>query len=356
VLLAIALTPLDAPPAHALVGPEPGSSPFRIDFVGQEDFWHLDFDTAAGWDFGDRESYRCALVEYFSAGQLVALIEFERLVVPDRPQNYLVLNDRSGAEHDDGPSSPPLPDPLPPEYVAAGYGHGDICGMPAGAGPLEFEGTDHFPHGTQIDLVSSADESVITTLDLHAPGTWPQSECIKPYWVPGNQPGEAYLWWDDDLPVQVGMDGPLCDYGGVGGGPIEAVAVARAFVRWTAPGIGACTRDWESGDQCTGMAQPTPDPQRSTVSLQLRGHLRALGFVGAPGGSGECLGARTVLVQRRASGSWRTMGTELTSATGYYSMPIADREGTYRTRVVGTTLASGLVCQTAVSHRRAYGG
>jgi hypothetical protein len=349
---ALAFTQLAAIPAHALIGPEPGSSGFRIDFVGEEDFWHLDFDTASGWDFADRESYRCALVEYFQGGQLLALVEFERVSVPDRSANYLLINDHYGAEHNDGPSSPPFPDPIPSPYDPEG--DGDICGLPAGSGPLEFEHTDHFPHGTQLDLISSADESVITTLDLHAPGTWPQSECIKPYWVPGNEPGEAYLWWDDDLPVQVGMEGPLCDYGGVGGGPIEAFAVARAFVRWTAPGIGVCTRDWESGDQCTGSPPPTPDPQHSAVSLRLSGHLRASGFVRAHGGSGECLGARTVRVQRRASGSWRTIGTDLTTDTGYYSLVVADRAGTYRTRAVGVTLTSGMVCHTAVSRKRVY--
>jgi hypothetical protein len=352
VAVAFVLIQAAALPAHALIGPEPGSDPFLIDFVGEEDFWHLRFDTATGWDFADRESYRCALVEFFQNGQLAALVEFERLAVPGRDENYLILNDRYGAEHHDGPSSPPFPDPVPTPYDPDG--DGDICGLGRGAGALEFEHTDHFPHGTQIDLISTADDSVITTIDLHAPGTWPQSECVKPYWVPGNEPGEAYLWWDEDLPVEVGMGGPVCDYGGVGGGPMEAFAVARAFVRWTAPGIGACTRDWESGDRCTGAPPPSQDPHHSTVTLQLRGHLRAFGFVRAHGGADECLGNRTVRVQRRASGSWRTAGTDLTTDTGRYSVVVADRAGTYRTRVVGVTLASGMVCQTGVSHKRVY--
>jgi hypothetical protein len=50
------------------------------------------------------------------------------------------------------------------------------------------------------------------------------------------------------------------------------------------------------------------------------------------------------------------MGTDVTTSSGYYSISLADREGTYRTRVVGTTLASGDVCQTALSRKRVHGG
>jgi hypothetical protein len=126
-----------------------------------------------------------------------------------------------------------------------------------------------------------------------------------------------------------------------------------------AANTGVCTHDEIDGSRCTGMTdQPPPGggPHRSTVTLELRGHLRAFGFVGAPDGTMACMAGRTVRVERRVSGHWRTSRTDVSSSSGYFSIRLADREGTYRTRVVGTTLASGDVCQTAVSRKRVYGG
>jgi hypothetical protein len=126
-----------------------------------------------------------------------------------------------------------------------------------------------------------------------------------------------------------------------------------------AANAGVCTHDELAGSRCTGMTGPQPPgpggDQSARVSLRLRGHLRAFGFVGAPAGEDACLGTRTVRVERRASRHWHTVATDLTSATGFYSVRLGDRAGTYRTRVVGTTLATGEVCETAVSRKRHHG-
>jgi hypothetical protein len=142
------------------------------------------------------------------------------------------------------------------------------------------------------------------------------------------------------------------------GGDQEPSAVARMLVIPVASNTGVCTHDDLDGSRCTGLTGPQPPApggdQRSSVSLRLRGHLRAFGFVNARGGGSECLGSRTVRVERRVSGGWRTMATDLTSATGFYSVRLGDQQGTYRTRVVGTTLATGDVCQTGVSPKREH--
>jgi hypothetical protein len=143
------------------------------------------------------------------------------------------------------------------------------------------------------------------------------------------------------------------------GGEQEPSAVARMMVIPVAANAGVCTHDELAGSRCIGLTAPQPPApggdQRSTVGLRLRGHLRAFGFVNAPGSGGVCLGTRTVRVERRQSGHWHTVATDLTSATGFYSVRLGDRAGMYRTRVVGETLATGEVCQTDVSPKRTHG-
>jgi hypothetical protein len=331
---ALALVAL-AQPVSALPGPDPGDADPEFSVVlaplhpETEPFDVLEFARADGWDFGDRESYRCAYVERFDAqGNLLFKIELER---SDDYQPGTVINDRGGMESGEG-GAPPA----------------EGCGSPPGEGAWHPSGEDHFPHHTHQHLFVDGVELTGAFLDLH------RDDCARAYWTPGDEPGEAVLWWDEDGPQHTHPDGPPLP---CGGGDQEPSAVARMMVIPVAANAGVCTHDEIDGSRCRGMTQ-TPPPgggaHPSTVTLELRGHLTAYGFVGAPDGTGACAGARTVRVDRRASGRWRTVGTEHTTSSGFYSIRVRDRAGTYRTRVVGTTLASGDVCETAVSRKRVY--
>jgi hypothetical protein len=311
-----------------------------IDFLedGSDTIYDRVFFTRAdGWDFGDREGYRCAFVERFDAqGNLLFKVEFEQNL--DYPVPMSIL-DHGGMETGDGgvPHNPT-----------------DICGSVPGVNENRWLHTpateDHFPHHTHQHLFVNGVEDPTALIDLH------RDDCSRGYWTPGDEPGEAILWWDEDFPEHThpGSDPLPC-----GGGGEEPEAVAHMLVIPVAANAGVCTHDELDGSRCAGMVagQPTtPTDHESTVSLRLRGHLRATGFVGADDGFGNCAAARTVQIQRRVAGSWRTKGTDLTAASGYYSLRVPDRQGMYRTRVTGTTLASGDVCETAVSHKQRYRG
>jgi hypothetical protein len=83
-----------------------------------------------------------------------------------------------------------------------------------------------------------------------------------------------------------------------------------------------------------------------SVSLQLRRHLRASGFVLVGDGFSACANNVPVKIQRRrlSGGLWRTIALVATGSTGFYSVHVADRPGEYRARAVRTVLASGDIC------------
>ena len=57
----------------------------------------------------------------------------------------------------------------------------------------------------------------------------------------------------------------------------------------------------------------------------------------------------TVRVQRRQSGRWRTVGSDVTNANGNYSIGSVRRAGRYRAVAPRQTLTSGDVCNRARS-------
>jgi hypothetical protein len=57
----------------------------------------------------------------------------------------------------------------------------------------------------------------------------------------------------------------------------------------------------------------------------------------------------SVRIQRRVSGTWRTVAEVLTANDGSYRVRVADRIGKYRARAIRTVLASGDVCARATS-------
>jgi len=335
-----------AAPADALVGPDPGphDSPlFRFNFVRQGDGtvvdqvtfdWSVDGQT--GWDFGDRAGYACAFAEYLLHGQVAFRIEFQRAMVQDDAA-YVFINDKFGS----------------PESSDVGGSHPFTCGVPGvhgrGGESVVWDGSDHFPHHSMVHLFENGAEVLAPNggpaLDLM------RDDCARGYWVPGDEPGEVWLWWDEDGPTEHAPGMPLpC-----GGGPIEPVPVARGFIppQYLAEGIEVCVMDELAGDRCETAADAAPPPAEhpSAITLRLRGGLRAIGHVLIPDGASGCLAAREVVVERHGPSRWTSVGRDLTANGGRFSARLPDRSGAYRARVREGTLATGDVCHEAVSDR-----
>ncbi|MGH2659737.1 MAG: hypothetical protein ACRDHS_08755 [Actinomycetota bacterium] len=347
-LLALLLTCLGlaalAGPALAVPGLDPNWVPAEFEVITMQktgDGNHVEFDrlpfvrSLPGWDFGDRQGYVCAFVEYFdNNGELLFVVNFERVegLTQANGDPYALINDKGGVEISDNPELDTL--------------KGELCGEPEHVGAT-YDGSDHFPHYTQhtpdAPFQFYRNGTAFASLDLR------RDECARGYWAPGNEPGEAWLWWDEDGPTNDGHSNLAC-----GGGSDEPIAVVRAYVTDMAPGVSVCTEDSLAGDRCAESTSPSSEEHRSRVTLRLRGDIRASGYVKIPDGTAECKGDRTVRIQRRVSGHWRTVGRDQTTANGYYAAQLAPREGGYRARVLEMSLADGLICMAATSGRRVY--
>jgi hypothetical protein len=301
-------------PADGLPGPDPTDSPdhFQIVVYGTGDDGEREiFDApmflrADGWDFGDREAYRCAYAEYIVNGEVLFKVEFERLLVPGHDGNYVVINDRGGMETGDGdtPASPV-----------------DLCGMPAGAGPRSWDGSPFVPGGVSLPVFRDGQPLVTMTF----PET--VSTNVETHYTGGDDPGEAYMWY-----VEAGEAND---------------AVLRIQIVPMAPGVSL-------QDQ-----PPTPPPgsdHESRISLRLEGRLKAVGHVRVPDGAAECKDDRVVVIERRSRARWADVGRDLTRASGSYSQRLRAEDGVYRARVLRSTLPSGEICLAATSQRMDYRG
>jgi hypothetical protein len=197
---------------------------------------------ADGWDFGDRAAYRCGWAEYFQGSNEKFEVTFKGV------SNYsgsFQINDKFGAQ---------LPGDDPSVDTKLMCWEDPLKGTNFVA-----DGTDHFPHmihaGDGLTFYQDGEPMLDAQgdpvfIDLRQP------DCAKLYWVPGDEPGEAWLWWDED--------GPTFSHGegegdlGCGGGPMEAVAIVQATVRHADPGIGYCTVSLHE-EQCFN-AEPPPTP------------------------------------------------------------------------------------------------
>jgi large repetitive protein len=90
------------------------------------------------------------------------------------------------------------------------------------------------------------------------------------------------------------------------------------------------------------------------VTLSLRGDLTAFGRVGVRDGYDPCAQAATVLIQRRASGHWRTVARVASGQGGAYLVRLPGQSGSYRALVLKRTLASGDVCGRAASRAKTH--
>lgn len=306
----IVLVPLTA---NAVPGPEPGSQPFQINFKNLDEGTNvdtIDFHTDTGWDFGDRGAYRCAWVEHYTDGALDFVVAFDRVAGAD----YMLVNDSGGAESSNECAS-------------------------SDNGQSVFDASDHFPHGTEITF--SRNGVPIDGINL-------DRGCSSGYYSPGDEPGEAWLWWDPDGPQETEMGLGNCN-----GGPEEPVAVVRIHAVSLAGGVSVCTADRVDGNVCGAPGSPSPS-HASELTLTLRGSIRASGSVRVLDGTAACEGNRPVLIERRSAGHWKTVGRDRTTATGRYSKHIRGRDGLYRAQVLATQLSTGDTCAAAASRRRSF--
>ena len=319
--------------AQAIPGPDPqdGDSSFEIfisasanpgSALSERDVDRTAFGEATGWDFGDRAAYNCAYVEFFESD--TKLFEITYKAVSDY-NGALQINDKFGVETiDDG-------------ATASCWGSDD-------AQTFVHDGSDHFPHSTSLVFHDMATGAEIARIDY-------PSQCTHLYWTPGNEAGEAWLWWDEDGPEDKLDHGDgLC-----GGGPAEPIALVQAKVRHLTRDVEACTTDAMDGDMCFVGNETAHSVFASNVTLRLRGSIRATGVVRVPDGTPECRRGRIVVIERRASSGWGKVGRDRTSGTGRYAEHIRARDGVYRARVREATLATGDTCQAATSRMRSFG-
>ena len=232
----------------ALPGPDPASGPFEIivskpidvnNVKGAEEIMdRLVLQRTDGWDGGDREGYSCAYVEFYDDG-LAFEVTFEQLLPEFGGTDWVKINDKNAPDSNDNVKGDP---------------RGDYCGAEQNMFP--FDGSDHFPHLIHAGdgLTFFRDGSEIARLDLA------EGSCDDSYWVPGDQPGEAWLWWDEDGPT--GSHNHQENDLACGGGPIEPVPVLRAYVNFAEPDIDYCTHG-AHGDTCTFETEPDPSPSAS---------------------------------------------------------------------------------------------
>ena len=218
-------------------------------------------ERSRGWDFGDREGYGCLFFEYQESGTIKMIVEVEQrqgyevFLPPDRIAR---LNDQGGAENNDGPSSPPFPNPIPSMYQPNGSAKGgfDVCGDPGGQGTWDYGTEDHFPHLVighaphAVTVYKNDAEHEITTTDLNDLVIL-NGECEINYWAPGDEASELVLWRDLDGPqfAHEGGDPLEC-----GGGEDEPFAIARLLFKYLASDFGVCIHDEDAPGEhvCSG--------------------------------------------------------------------------------------------------------
>jgi len=101
---------------------------------------------------------------------------------------------------------------------------------------------------------------------------------------------------------------------------------------------------------------PTAVGHTRSITLKLKDKLVAKGTVKSTETTPftDCAASVPVKIQKKKSGSWKTVGKTTTSDTGAYSKKIKNKPGKYRSLAVKTTLASGDVCGKAKSPVRTH--
>jgi len=101
---------------------------------------------------------------------------------------------------------------------------------------------------------------------------------------------------------------------------------------------------------------PTAVGHTRSISLKLKDKLVAKGTVKSTEDPAftDCAATVPVKIQRKVSGSWKTVGKTTTSDTGAYSKKIKNKKGKYRALAVKTTVPTDEVCLKAKSPVRTH--
>lgn len=211
------------------------------------------FELADGWDFGDRSAYSCAWVEYFQGSN--EKFELTYHAVSNYP-GALQINDKFGDELE-GPAGE-----LASVKTLCWENDATIVVDSKGNTKATFlaDGTDHFPHMIHpgdglyfyqdgAPMLDPQGDPVF--IDLQQP------DCAKLYWVPGDDPGEVWLWWDEDGPTF--SHGPGEGDLGCGGGPNEPVALIQLKPRHADSDVGYCVQAMDELTNCFNN-EPPPTP------------------------------------------------------------------------------------------------
>ena len=136
--------------------------------------------------------------------------------------------------------------------------------------------------------------------------------------------------------------------------PVFSINGAGTTITTTVP-PGATTgaiRIWTSSGGTSSadtFVVTTPITRPRALSMKMWGHLKVSGQLSTNDGTTACSAGVPVEIQRHRRSGWHTVGTQATQADGRYKGRIGDRPGTYRAKVVTTTLGSGDTCGRATS-------
>jgi hypothetical protein len=108
----------------------------------------------------------------------------------------------------------------------------------------------------------------------------------------------------------------------------------------------AVTSPSGTGQSVADFIVPVVHPR--TVSLGLKKHIIAAGAITVADGFAGCFQERSVRIQKRRDGRWRTVGTATTNLAGGYSIKLPDRTGKYRARAPKASSATD-ICPKATS-------
>jgi hypothetical protein len=314
------------------------------------------------WDFGDRPGYKCAWAFLMDDGVAVARVQF------DRGQTYTAVNDKYGEEHTEDGSQCILHEELETKPKPAGL----------------------------ADSVVTLNSASGTLATLRFPATSPQD--AESWWELeewGADHVEAELYWREDVAVVATITSlspsatfaarstapPVVNaFSPQSGGPGTQVKITGAnFVEVTSVTFGGTAATFEAesageiiatvpaGADSGPIAVTTTEGTTSStgsfaissgvvhdtkVSLKLSGKLVAAGSVKTLDNTTPCIGGRTVVVQRRKSGAWKQIATDVTADDGSYRKKLKNKKGAYRSVVKKSYLANGDACLRDASPKR----
>ena len=101
-------------------------------------------------------------------------------------------------------------------------------------------------------------------------------------------------------------------------------------------------------------AAVNPTAHRMSITLRLKGHLRALGRIKARDGYKPCRIDAPIRIQRKKSGKWRTVRRTHSRSTGDYKVRLPDRRGRYRAFSPAGLVDDDNRCSAAKSGTRRY--